>query len=361
MPVHWYHVAESILASFSITLNTVVLYSIYKRRLYIKTTDIFITHLAIADILVGLVYTTYVFQQIIAPHLDFWECLSMHTMMLMITNNAVFILLCVTMDRFFAVRFPLHYNRLIDTTTANRVLLVVWAVSILIGIVPWFWNKGSEHYSRCGFIEVVSRKYLIYFDFFFLNGIPVVAIVCIYIYINTVMRRLKRENTNTRISSGKYFGPILLISVVSVLLLPIHIINTLFYFEVINQSDEAIAATNAFVLLENCNHIVNPLIYASRYFTLSQNAFSLKIAKAPSNSSESPNQKFTSNLTAGSSNGCFPAPPLIHKSSSESSQTPSQTNSAKAPSVDGSILSDFKSKKSQTLTPNTSSDSGSSL
>ena len=270
----WKQVVQSFVAFLSITLNAVVIYSIYKRRLYIKTTDIFIVHLAVADILVGLVYIP--FYKLSVPQLDFWECLTMHTIILMINNNAIIMLMCVTVDRFFAVRFPLHYNRFIDTTTANRVLLAVWAVSILTGSVPWFWNKGSENYSSCKFTEVVTRKYLVYYNFFFVNGIPLVAIVCIYIYINTVVRRINRLDrrltnrfhTKTPKSSRKYYAPVLLISVVAVLTLPVHVMDTLFYFEVIPKTEETLTAIISFVLLKNFNSIINPFIYASRYLII---------------------------------------------------------------------------------------------
>ena len=104
-----------------------------------------------------------------------------------------------------------------------------------------------------------------------MNGIPVVAIVCIYIYIRTVLVRLGRRDTFKQIlvskCSRKYIGPVLLISIVAVSLMPIHIINTLFYFEIIHKSEETMLATDYFAILKTCNSILNPFIYASRYFS----------------------------------------------------------------------------------------------
>ena len=184
--------------------------------------------------------------------------------------------MCVTVDRFFAVRFPLHYKTFMDTTTANRVLFVVWAVSIFTGSVPWFWNKGSENYSSCKFMNVVTRKYLVYYNFFFVNGIPLVAIVCIYIYINTVVRRINRLDrrltnrfhTETPKSSRKYYAPVLLMSVVAVLTLPVHTMDTLLYFKVISKTDGVFTAIISFVMLKNFNSIINPFIYASQYLII---------------------------------------------------------------------------------------------
>ena len=337
----WRYVVQGILAFLSTSLNAFVLYSIYRRRLYIKTTDIFIAHLAVADILVGLKFVPSLIQKINHAFLpyDFWTCLSMYTIYLMINNNAINMLMCVTVDRFFAVRFPLHYMKIIDTTTANRVLLVVWAVSIVTGTVPWFWNNGSEKYSRCEFIEVISRSYLVYYNFFFLNGIPLVAIMCSYIYINTVMRRIKRMDRqlrsrfaiNTTQSPRKYRGPVLLMSVVVVLILPVHIMDTLFYFEVLHTQDHYTILLS-FVMLKNCTSIINPFIYASHYFFKNDKLTSTFVTSTSRTKDQSSSKLFSSRSTPNANSSKFSeiddmAPTAVSDFSKQNSPIPILSNS----------------------------------
>ena len=269
MDVGWITVVESIVAFLSVILNAFVLYSTC-RSVSITIHDIFIVHLAIAGIFLGLVYIPHILYQINILHFDFWECISVHSIILMADNICIIMLLCVSGQRLFAVRFPLRY-RVTDKKNANRFLLIVWAVSISIGTVPWFWNNGSENYSECQFALVISRKFLFYFNFLTVNGICVVAIVCIYIYIKTHLRRLKNRETITPKSVRRYLGPVVLMSSVAVLTLPIHIMDTLFYFEVIDISENTLLAASACAALKTFNSTVNPFIYASVHFFPSQN------------------------------------------------------------------------------------------
>ena len=270
-----YLTCETILFFVSVILNSIVIIDIYRKRDYITPSRVFNLHLAIADILNGLDgLPITIFEFLKSDEIDFSTCLAMNTTVMSMENISIVMLFCVVGERFIAIRFPFHYYH-IDCQSASYFLLAVWAVCLSLGIIPLFWNQGSDNYQECYLTAVIPYDYMFYVNFLLVTGIPIVSMSCMYIYISIVIRRHEmkestmssRFKTTPKVSkSRKCNRPAILILIILVLLLPRHVVNTLNYFELTTNWSHK-TKLHLFwgaITLSNFNAVLNPIIYSRR-------------------------------------------------------------------------------------------------
>ena len=280
-----FFICKSIITVTNLSANGFVIFDICKNGKYRRSESyIFVFHLAIADILAGLNFIPSTMLFIKYESSDFSTCLNICMLVLGMANTAIIMLLCVTGDRFFAIVFPFHYLRMVDTTTANFAVFVVWNICLVFGFTPYFWKNEEleDNYNMtCTFNAVISYEYLFLFNFLVVFGVPFIIILCIYLYINKIVKRVKKADqvrsqscgTSSRSTQSKSMpnqslisrvrkSPFAMILVIVVLLLPMHILNALHYFEMLAlpfDSGMWVIAT----ILHDLNAVVNPFVYSS--------------------------------------------------------------------------------------------------
>ena len=310
-----------IVATFSVTTNLLVFISIYRKGQFENPTNIFIGHLAIADILVGLFMVPSIVQRILKTELAFFECLSMFSLTLMAGNTSIIMLLCVTGERFIAIRFPFHYHTMVDSTNTYYFLGIVWTVCLSFGFVPYYWNCGKDNYDKCEFLNVITMNYLFYFNFLIVNGVPVITIACIYTYISIVIRRLKKKDlemrkglnleTEQKPTKLKNRSPFILMLIISLLIIPINILNLLHTYGLFDQTKEGVCKhmTEFAIILKNCNSIVNPFIYANHHRISTHHGSPKNTIRHSISKKETPDKVITidsSDMTISKQSNSFP-------------------------------------------------------
>ena len=277
-------IGESIIAFVSVVGNGVVLLLIAKEKHLQTVTNYFVASLAAADLLVGAIGIPCVFVAIHdRPYNSFMGCLTVNSMIVVLTQISIFGLLAIAIERFYAIRSPFSYNNNCNGKLALVVISVSWVAAILVGLVPLFgWNNGNSGSVICSFVDVISYEYMVYFNFFVCVLGPLVLIFLIYCYIYKVVRNQLRQidslqirdtsdssnaaaNTGVKsklsqlkkdINAAKWFA--IVIFVFALCWLPLHIMNTI----TLLAGKVHVPTLTAFILLSHANSAMNPALYS---------------------------------------------------------------------------------------------------
>ena len=271
-------IGESIIAFVSVVGNGLVLFLIARERQLQTVTNFFVASLAAADLLVGAVGIPCVFVALHGrPYNTFMGCLTVNSIIVVLTQISIFGLLAIAIERFYAIKSPFSYTNNCNGKLSLIVIVISWIAAILVGIVPLFgWNNGDMGSKLCSFVEVISFQYMVYFNFFVCVLVPLIFIFLIYCYIYHVVRKQLRQIDSLQvgdstvmsankskmsqlkkdINAAKWFA--IVIFLFALCWLPIHIMNSITFF----TGNVHIPTLTAFILLSHANSAMNPALYS---------------------------------------------------------------------------------------------------
>ncbi|XP_040908436.1 adenosine receptor A2b [Toxotes jaculatrix] len=291
----FYIVIEVAIAVLSISGNILVCWAVAINTTLKNATNYFLVSLAVADILVGCLAIPFAITISIGIHLDFYGCLFLACFVLVLTQSSIFSLLAIAIDRYLAVKIHLRYKELMTGKTAREIIAILWILSFVIGLIPFFgWNRkhlccinsSSETNNTtntglvsckltCLFESVVDMQYMVYFNFFVCVLLPLLIMLGIYLKIFTVARKQLRQIELKCVGNGDshHHGLLqkeiraakslsIIVGLFAICWLPVHILNclTLFYDE-LKKPDVVMYVA---IILSHANSAVNPIIYAYR-------------------------------------------------------------------------------------------------
>ncbi|XP_069003069.1 adenosine receptor A2b [Embiotoca jacksoni] len=303
----FYIVIELVIAVLSISGNILVCWAVAINTTLKNATNYFLVSLAVADILVGCLAIPFAITISIGIHLDFYGCLFLACFVLVLTQSSIFSLLAIAIDRYLAVKIPLRYKELMTGKKAREIIAILWILSFVIGLIPFFgWNlkysgcgNGSSEAGngtsggpagpppwgagdllqscklQCYFESVVDMHYMVYFNFFVCVLLPLLIMLGIYLKIFTVARKQLRQIELKCVGNGDnhHHGLLqkeiraakslsIIVGLFAVCWLPVHILNcrTLFY----RQLPKPEVVMYVAIILSHANSAVNPIIYAYR-------------------------------------------------------------------------------------------------
>ncbi|XP_031713169.1 adenosine receptor A2b isoform X2 [Anarrhichthys ocellatus] len=254
----FYIVIEVVIAVLSISGNVLVCWAVAINTTLKNATNYFLVSLAVADILVGCLAIPFAITISIGIDLDFYGCLFLACFVLVLTQSSIFSLLAIAIDRYLAVKIPLRYKELMTGKTAREIIAILWILSFVIGLIPFFgWNlkytscrngsSGADNTTRVGGDLVQScnlRKQL-----------RQIELKCVGNGDSHHHGLLQKE-----IRVAKSLS--IIVGLFAVCWLPVHILNclTLFYEELHKPEIVMYVA----IILSHANSAVNPVIYAYR-------------------------------------------------------------------------------------------------
>ena len=184
-----YVVVEIICAVIAITGNSLVIFLFCKYQNLRTVTNYYVISLAVADLLVGLIGIPCAIATSVGLPPNFQACLFMNSVLMLLCTSSILSLVAVTVDRFWAIMWPLTYPMRMTRRNAIFMIGVCWVISSIIGLLPSMgWNKGPPPQHRCFFMEVIDLRYLV-FIYFATIILPSAFMACVYILIYRVVRR----------------------------------------------------------------------------------------------------------------------------------------------------------------------------
>lgn len=288
-----YIVLELVIACLAVAGNALVCWAVCLNSNLQTITNFFVVSLAVADIAVGLLAIPFAITISTGFCANFYGCLFIACFVLILTQNSIFSLLAIAVDRYIAITKSLRYNSLVTAQRAKGIIALCWVLSVGIGLTPMLgWNTGwnatvaasdqtcPEGLTECLFEEVVILDYMVYFNFFGCVLVPLVVMLVIYTNIFMAARhQLRRmslkyagvpargETTSTRstlereVHAAKSLA--IIVGVFAVCWLPLHIINS-FNHLCLDCDRPHLWVMNIAIILSHANSVVNPFIYAYR-------------------------------------------------------------------------------------------------
>ena len=295
-----YLTAEGVTALTTIMSNILVLAAILRTPKLHTVTNVFICNLALADIMVGFLVVPIAVAFSVGRSMNFYECLIMSCLIIMLTNVSIFMLLTVALERFWAIKAPFHYHRTMTVRRAIYANVFIWVLGILFGLVPMYgWNGGYSGYGPCSFPKVMAYEYMVYFQFFVVTLVPLFIMFCVYMSILKTVRKHVRRDTITSISfpapedqkmpkkkiskdhrDAKLFAIIILMF--AFCWLPINLFNAVSLFCPTCYFPEE--TLNAAIFLSHANSSVNPFLFAGSNSQIKNAISNMLHCKSPENS-----------------------------------------------------------------------------
>lgn len=105
-------------------------------------------------------------------------------------------LVSISVDRFIAIFFPLHYNQIVTTPKAYSCLAVMWFFMLVWTFLPVMgWNAGTTclrpAHTICDFGNTLDYKYFIATSVMVLTAVIIVVLLQTAIYISAIKQARK--------------------------------------------------------------------------------------------------------------------------------------------------------------------------
>lgn len=168
-------IAESFLI---LAANTTVFVLILKYKKLRRKNNYCLISLAISDFLTGLVPLPLV----LACNYDQSACIPMDLSQRFLSFSTILHLLVATGERYFKIRYPLHYKYYITGTRIGLILVAVWAMSLSLSLIQLTWIYHSD--DEKNYDLIFSTSCVVAFAF-----LPFVITVFANIHILWIIRK----------------------------------------------------------------------------------------------------------------------------------------------------------------------------
>ncbi|XP_068172312.1 adenosine receptor A1-like [Antennarius striatus] len=269
---------ELAIALASVLGNVLVVLVVCVNRALRDTTFSFIVSLAVADIAVGVLVIPLAIVISLGFNTQFYTCLFLSCLLLIITQNAILSLLAIAIDRYLRVKIPTRYSTLVTQRRAYMAVCLCWILSFLAGLVPMVgWNNHDVQKNIsissdivCEFITVIRMDYMVYFNFFGWVVVPLSIMIALYAEIFRVIRNQLNRRAEATSDGERYYKKELklakslaLVMFLFVLCwLPIHIMNCVTFFCPQCYIPKFVTYTG--IIMSHVNSALNPMVYAFR-------------------------------------------------------------------------------------------------
>ncbi|XP_030559006.1 uncharacterized protein LOC115761391 isoform X1 [Drosophila novamexicana] len=188
-----YTVFEVLVAIVSIIGNLMVIIVFRRERKLRRRTNYYIVSLAMADFLVGSLGVPFAILASVGLPKNLHACLFTVSLLVVLCTISIFCLVAVSVDRYWAILYPMAYSRNVRTRTAIVIISVCWVAGAIVGFLPLFgWHANVPHDQECLFVEVMDYNYLV-FLYFATIITPALLMLAFYTHIYRVIIKQVRQ------------------------------------------------------------------------------------------------------------------------------------------------------------------------
>ncbi|XP_054729647.1 uncharacterized protein LOC129238602 isoform X1 [Anastrepha obliqua] len=190
-----YMVFEILVAIFAVVGNLMVIVVFRRERKLRRRTNYYIVSLAIADLLVGSLGVPFAILASVGLPRDLYTCLFTVSLLVVLCTISIFCLVAVSVDRYWAILYPMAYSRNVRTRTAIVIISMCWVAGTIVGFLPLFgWHVKPENEAdmSCHFVKVMDYNYLV-FLYFATIITPALLMLAFYTHIYRVIVKQVRQ------------------------------------------------------------------------------------------------------------------------------------------------------------------------
>ncbi|CRL00423.1 CLUMA_CG013689, isoform A [Clunio marinus] len=251
--------------------NSIVIYVISRDRKLKSKSNYHILSVALADLLIGVLSIPLgVYAGLTgAPH-DFQLCLVLNSVLLSVFAVSHFSLLGVSIDRYWAVCYPLTYH-VKGSTLTKFMISCCWILGILFGFLPVFgWNSG--HFENICDLRVIADLNYLLFVCVTLSFTSTLTMIVLYSFIyRAILKQAKKReeivaNQNETMKQKQEIRAAHTLAMVvgTFIVLWSPGIICLFIISFTKNRELHIDILEFSTILVHCNAAIDPLIYAYR-------------------------------------------------------------------------------------------------
>ncbi|XP_076260924.1 uncharacterized protein LOC143196878 isoform X3 [Rhynchophorus ferrugineus] len=264
-----------IMCFFSLTGNTLVLFSRHLFRDKNKTLSIALKNLAVSDGLMGIYLIIIGYHDLIfrdnynSIHLEWvssWRC-TLTGMLAMISQEVtVLLLVFMSLDRLFVITSSLKKDRILNVKDTWKVIFSIWCFGIILSATPVIALLSTTRFYGVNSLCLplfIDDPYFIGWEYsaiiFFGINAPslIIIIICYCIMFKSI--KTTRNNTSMPLKSSEFAVRFFLIILTNIMCwLPIIIAKIVVYFEV-EITDHVYGWLAVFILPINSS--LNPILY----------------------------------------------------------------------------------------------------
>ncbi|KAM4560791.1 trace amine-associated receptor 13c-like [Fundulus diaphanus] len=270
-----FHLTLSSISLLTVFLNLLVIISIYHFKKLHSPTNILLLSLAVSDCMVGFLIS---FQIVLIDgcwYLGDIMCAFYFILDYVITTVSIGTMVLISVDRYIAICYPLHYPSKVTEERAKMCVSVFWMCSILYHCVLLRDNlQHPGRYNSC------SGECLVFLDY--IGGVfdllssficPVTLIILLYVRVFVVVVSQARE-MQSHVAAASLQGSVkvtakkseMKAAIILGVVVVVFLICTCPYFCVtLIAEDAAVSSSSVVFLLFYFNSTLNPLIYALFY------------------------------------------------------------------------------------------------
>ncbi|KAK4296886.1 hypothetical protein Pmani_030643 [Petrolisthes manimaculis] len=115
-----YTISEVLVAIVAVLGNALTITVFVLDRKLRRLTNYYIVSLALADLLVGVLGIPFAILTSMGLPYQQWACLPMLSTLLILCTISIFCLVAVSVDRYWAILYPLRYSRVMTAKIARR-------------------------------------------------------------------------------------------------------------------------------------------------------------------------------------------------------------------------------------------------
>ncbi|XP_054834630.1 galanin receptor type 2 [Eublepharis macularius] len=257
--------------------NSLVLAVLLRNRQVNNTTNLFILNLGVADLC--FIVFCVPFQATIYT-LDDWifgpyMCKAVHFFIYLTMYASSFTLTTVSLDRYLAIRYPLHSRELRTPKNALIAICLIWGLSFIFSgpYLSYYQEFQIVNVTVCHPIWKISqRKVMDLCTFVFSYVIPVLILSLTYVrtirYLWTSVDPIE-DMSDSKKAKHKVTRMIIIVAVLFCLCwLPHHLVILCFWFGYFPLNNSTYILRILSHLISYANSCVNPIVYAlvSKHF-----------------------------------------------------------------------------------------------
>lgn len=185
-----------LLAVWIIGLNSLVLHTIVRMKMSREPADVFVCSLSLADAMSGLFLLYNTTYNLINYQL-YYECAFRLGLIQVLSLTSVYHMGALTVDRYVKIVQPYHYPMVCNKLSVVVVSVVIWFISLMIGLLPLFgWQNVQETRTNgieepiCGYFAIFNQTYLQFVVTLF--WCPMLLMIVLYVHIFKIASRHAR-------------------------------------------------------------------------------------------------------------------------------------------------------------------------
>ncbi|XP_059161528.1 adenosine receptor A2b-like [Physella acuta] len=243
--------------------------------------NVLLMNLAIADFLMGIFGLPFYVLSSLPLTKDYvfshkYTCLTRFASMVLCAGGSLYSLMFISLDRYFAIMWPLHYYSKIGVSCTVHCMQVFWLYIVVLAFIPLLgYNQYDDKVmplsERCSFTNVLPLAYILWIVVVVALGCIVTSLILNIRIACTIRNKRKRRSSislprrnstlNVFLRVSNIHITIVLMFLFIILWLPFLAVSLIKSLKIINPVDMEIAYCSA-MLISFINSLVNAPVYA---------------------------------------------------------------------------------------------------